>query len=384
MQTAGWTRRRLKQSVRVEIRQRVANGERLEDAARAVGCRPRAIRQLVWESGGGRPRLRPRSPLRLSAAEREEISRRLKGGESLRAIGRRLGRAPSTISREVAANLGRQRYRAWRAELRAAQLSRRPKRAKLSCSPRLRAEVERLLTELWSPQQIAARLRRGYPADEEMRVSAETIYQSLFVQSRGALRRELSGYLRTQRSHRRPQGRTSGRGRLRDMVNISQRPAEAADRAVPGHWEGDLVMGRAGRSAIGTLVERSTRFVMLLALPEGRTAPVVRDALASRILTLPEQLRRSLTWDQGKEMAEHIQFTLDTGVAVYFCDPHSPWQRGSNENTNGLLRQYFPKNADLAGVTQEDLDRVAAQLNGRPRQTLDWMTPSEALAAVLR
>jgi IS30 family transposase len=363
----------------------MAAGQRLDTAALAVGCSKRAVNRLLNETGGVSLRLTPRSGLRLSAAEREEISRGLLIDESARSIARRLGRAPSTISREVAVNAGRRGgYRAWQAEIGASRRARRPKIAKLTRSVRLRDEVERLLTERWSPQQIAARLKRDYPDQQEMRVSAETIYQSLFVQSRGALRRELSACLRSGRTRRRGQRRTERRGKLKDMVLISERPAEVADRAVPGHWEGDLLIGRAGHSAISTLVERRTRFVMLVQLPDGRSAPAVRDALAARILSLPEQLRRSLTWDQGKEMAEHRRFTIDTGVAVFFCDPHSPWQRGSNENTNGLLRQYFPKNMDLSTVTQVELDAVAAQLNGRPRQTLNWMKPCEALAEVLR
>jgi len=261
---------------------------------------------------------------------------------------------------------------------------RRPKLAKLVRQPRLRSEVERRLARRWSPQQIAASLIRDYPDDAAMRISHETIYQSLFVQSRGALRRELTQYLRRPRTQRRPPQHGEGRGRLPDMVNIRQRPAEVADRAVPGHWEGDLLIGRGGHSAIGTLVERRTRFVLLLALPAGRSAPAVRDALTSRVLTLPQELRRSLTWDQGRELAEHVRFTVDTGVAVYFCDPHSPWQRGSNENTNGLLRQYLPRATDLSTLSQAQLDEIAAELNGRPRQTLGWMKPCEALVEVLR
>jgi len=254
---------------------------------------------------------------------------------------------------------------------------------KLARNPALRAEVERLLAKRWSPQQIAARLARDHPYDEEMRVSHETIYRSLFVQGKGALRAELRSCLRTGGAQRRPRRGLHLQGRLKDMVMISDRPAEAADRAVPGHWEGDLLLGRAGRSAIGTLVERRSRYVVLLHL-RGRSAADVRLALQRRVRTLPAQLRRSLTWDQGKEMAEHVRFSVDTGMAVYFCDPHSPWQRGSNENTNGLLRQYFPKGTDLSVHTQASLDKVAQELNGRPRQTLDWMTPSEVLASLLR
>jgi IS30 family transposase len=243
--------------------------------------------------------------------------------------------------------------------------------------------VERLLEARWSPQQIAWQLRHDHPHDPEMWVSHETIYQSLFVQGRGALRAELHRCLRTGRARRRPFHRVRG-GEIPDMVLISERPAEVEDRAVPGHWEGDLIIGKANRSAIGTLVERQTRYLMLVALPSGRTAEAVRQALAEKILALPVELRRSLTWDRGSEMAEHVRFTVDTGVQIYFCDPHSPWQRGSNENTNGLVRQYFPKGTDLSVHSQDQLDAVARELNSRPRQTLGWMKPSEALAKVLR
>jgi IS30 family transposase len=326
-----------------------------------------------------------RSPLRLSLSEREEISRGLAGGESLRSIAVRLGRSPSTISREVAANGGRRRYRACRADKAAVRRMRRPKPAKLAVCPRLRAVVESKLLEYWSPQQISGWLVHEFPDDAEMRVSHETIYLSLFVQSRGALRKELTRYLRSGHSTRRPKGHSvmNGQGQLRGALNIRERPAEANDRAVPGHWEGDLLMGQEMK-AIATLVERKTRFVMLIALPEGHRADVVADALAHKIIELPDQLRRSLTWDQGKEMASHARFTNETGVPVYFCDPRSPWQRGTNENTNGLLRQYFPKRAPIAHHTQAALDAVAAQLNGRPRQTLGWKTPSQALDEVLR
>jgi IS30 family transposase len=245
--------------------------------------------------------------------------------------------------------------------------------------------VEELLTDRWSPQQIAGWLQRTYPGDEEMQVSHETIYLSLFIQGRGALRRELTHHLRTRRANRRPKGAkpSSGKGQIVDPVMISERPAEVDDRAVPGHWEGDLVMGKR-QTAIGTLVERWSRYVMLFPLPDGHNAEVVRTALAETVQRLPEHLWQSLTWDQGKEMAQHAQFTIDTGVQVYFCDPKSPWQRGSNENTNGLLRQYFPKGTDMSKLTQDDLDAAARSLNGRPRQTLGWMTPSEKLAEALQ
>ena len=328
------------------------------------------------------PRTMPQSALRLSLPEREEISRGLLAGETCHRIAARLGRSPSTVSREVAAAGRRDRYRAWRAEERARRRVRRPKTAKLASSPRLRDEVERWLALRWSPQQIAARLVLDYPDDLEMRVSHETIYRSLFVQGRGALRKELTRCLRTGRAQRRTRGRTIGGGHLTDMVLISDRPAAVADRAVPGHWEGDLIVGKNGKSAIGTLVERQTRFVMLMNLSKGRLAVHVRNALADKVRDLPEQLRRSLTWDRGKEMGEHVRFTVVTGVQVYFCDPRSPWQRATSENSNGLLRQYFPKGTDLAVYNQAQLDAIAAELNGRPRQTLGWMTPSEAFSRV--
>jgi len=326
-----------------------------------------------------------RSPLRLSLAEREEISRGLAARESVRAIARRLGRAPSTVCREVVANGGPGRYRACAADRRALRNMRRPKPAKLALCPRLREIVEGKLELCWSPRQIAAWLKLAYPDDPEMRVSHETIYLSLFVQARGALRKELTRCLRTGRARRRPQGLTvmNGQGKIRGMVSISDRPAEAADRAVPGHWEGDIMFG-AGYSAIATLVERTSRFAMLVALPRGHGAESVADALSGAVTTLPHQLRRSLTWDQGKEMAQHARFSVATGVPVYFCDPHSPWQRGSNENTNGLLRQYFPRRTDFKAVTQSDLDEVAAELNDRPRQTLKWKSPCQALDEALR
>jgi transposase, IS30 family len=377
-------RRNVVNAERMEIRRRAANREGPDLIAAALGRERVTVWKVLSEAGGLKPRRTARSPLRLSLAEREEISRGLRAGEAQRVIARRLGRAPSTICREVRANHGRRRYRAWRAELRRDRMARRPRTAKLARNPALRARVEAMLELRWSPQQIAARLRREHPCDRELRVSHETIYQSLFVQGRGALRRELARCLRTGRTRRRPRGQRITGGQIRDMVMISERPAEVEDRAVPGHWEGDLLVGYNSQSAIGTLVERQTRFVMLVALPDGHTAPEMRDRLAERILTLPDELRRSLTWDQGREMAEHVRFTVDTGVQVYFCDPRSPWQRGSNENTNGLLRQYFPRGTDLSAHGQTHLDAVAAELNGRPRQTLDWMKPCEVLAELLR
>jgi IS30 family transposase len=326
-----------------------------------------------------------RAPLRLSLAEREEISRGLAGGESLRSIAGRLGRAPSTISREVRGNGGARRYRACRADKAALRRMCRPKPAKLARCVRLRRVVEAKLELHWSPQQISGWLVGAFPDQPEMRVSHETIYLSLFVQARGALRKELTRYLRRGHATRRPLGHLimNGQGQLRGTIHISERPAEANDRAVPGHWEGDLIFGK-GMSAVATLVERQSRFVMLIGLPDGHTADAVADALAAKVTELPAQLRRSITWDHGKEMAQHARFSIQTGVPVYFCDPRSPWQRGSNENTNGLLRQYFPKRSDLRPHTQANLDAVAAELNDRPRQTLGWKSPSQALDEALR
>ena len=371
---------RLTGAERLELQCRVRAGETHEVAASAVGCSAKSVQRLLVKTGGVKPRVRPQSALRLSLREREEISRGLLAGDSCRVIARRLGRAPSTVSRDVAAAGHRQRYRGWRAEETAHRRARRPKIAKLIAVPRLRRAVEQGLRRRWSPQQIAARLVLDYPDDLEMRVSHETIYQSLFVQGRGALRQELTRCLRTGRAQRRPLGRATGSGQLQHMVLISDRPADVEDRAVPGHWEGDLILGKRAQSAIGTLVERQTRFVMLVNLRAGRLAEHVKDALAVTIRTLPDHLRRSLTWDQGKEMAEHVRFTLDTGVQVYFCDPRSPWQRATNENSNGLLRQYFPKGTDLSGYNQARLDEIAAEVNGRPRHTLGWRTPAEAFA----
>jgi IS30 family transposase len=374
--------RRLSQADRAQIERLIWGGATFESAATAVGCSTKSIQRYLALTGGLRRRVKARSLLRLSLAEREELSRGLVAGESLRAIATRLRRAPSTVSREVAWSGSRNGYRAWRAEREAIERGRRPKPAKLAVDSRLCREVERGLLAHWSPQQIAARLICDYPDDLDMRVSHETIYRTLFVQARGALRKELTACLRTGRTQRRPQMRTerSGAGRLQNMILISDRPPEIEDRAVPGHWEGDLIIGKGGRSAIGVLVERSSRYVVLLHLPHGRTAEDVRAALTRQVSKLPAELRRTLTWDQGKEMADHVRFTTDTNMIVYFCDPHSPWQRGSNENTNGLLRQYFPRNADLSLHSAAHLNAVARELNNRPRQTLNWMKPSEVFS----
>lgn len=364
---------------RREIWERYRSGESDASIARRFGRYPSAIHQLIRRTGGVCPAEPLRSRLALSAPEREEISRGLAAGESMREIARRINRAPSTVSREVARNGGCARYRAELAERRAMKEAHRPKVAKLAQCPRLARVVEHKLERRWSPEQIANWLKVTYPHDEDMQVSHETIYLSLYVQGRGALRRELHQALRSGRATRRPKKQLpSGKGIIPEMVMISERPAEVEDRAVPGHWEGDLIVG-TGRSCIGTLVERSTRYVMLMKLERG-TAEQVRNAMAKKITQLPDELRRSITWDQGKEMAQHREFKVDTGVQIYFCDPHSPWQRGSNENTNGLLRQYFPKRTRLSGHTQRELDRVARELNERPRKTLGWMTPLEKLS----
>lgn len=379
-----WTgnARRLSEADRFEIERRLQGGETFATVSAAVGCSTKSIQRYLVLTGGIKQRRRQRSALRLSLREREEISLGLSRGESMRSIGRRLARAASTISREVARSVARGTYRAWRADEGAVERGRRPKRCKLASNARLCAEVERGLRALWSPQQIAARLVEDYPDDVRMRVSHETIYRTLFVQGRGTLRKELTACLRSGRAQRRPRLRLerSGAGRLRDVVLISERPAEVEDRAVPGHWEGDLLIGKEGRSAIGVLVERSSRYVMLLHLPKGRTAEDVRVALTRQVRKLPRELRRTLTWDQGKEMAEHVRFSMDTDMQVYFCDPHSPWQRGSGENTNGLLRQYFPSTEDFRQYSAARLNAVARQLNDRPRQTLGWMKPSEVFS----
>jgi IS30 family transposase len=411
----------------------IAGGLSSEQAGVAVGVSPAV--GVRWFREGGGMRSVSRAPLSgryLSFVEREEIAILNATGCGVRVIARRVGRAPSTISRELRRNAatrsGGFEYRATTAQWHAERRARRPKTAKLAASPELRRYVQDRLAGViaspdgtpvagpqvrwigrrhgrrkdrrwarsWSPEQIAHRLRVDFPDDDSMRISHEAIYQALYVQGRGALRRELTACLRTGRALRVPRARTRGRSKefVLPEIMISERPAEAEDRAVPGHWEGDLILG-LGSSAIGTLVERTTRFTMLLHLPRmpehgqlrvhngpalaGHGAQAVRDAIASSITTLPAQLRRSLTWDQGAEMAQHAQLRIDTGLAIYFCDPHSPWQRATNENTNGLLRQYFPKGTDLSQHSPTELDAVAAALNGRPRKTLDWKTPAEAL-----
>ena len=376
---------RLSPVERALIEERHRAGVPSRQIARELGRAYRTVHDQVDRLRRRPPRSRVRSGRQLCLAEREEVSRGLAEGRSVRAIAAQLGRSPSTVCREVGRNGGRVAYRAERAEARAWQRGRRPKAVKLAVQHGLRAVVEDRLGLQWSPQQISAWLPVAFPGRVEMRVSHETIYMSLFVQGRGALRKDLARELRRGHVNRRPRGFSpiTSQGRLRDIVPISARPAEAADRAVPGHWEGDLLLGTS-TSCIATLVERHSRFVMLVRIPGRRTSPEVTAALATKIQQLPAALFRSLTWDQGKEMAEHAKFTVDTGVQVYFCDPRSPWQRGSNENTNGLLRQYFPKGKSMAGYTQADLDNVADRLNGRPRQTLGWKTPSQALEQALR
>ncbi len=334
----------------------------------------------------------PTGPSRyLNEAERIHIADLHREGKSARAIAAELGRDHSTISREVRRNgtvdpRGKRHYRPHAAQRRADARRPRPKPAKIALDPELRARVQDLLDQRWSPEQISRRLKRDFPDRPELHVCHETIYQALYVQGRGQLRRELAGALRSGRARRKPRRQAQQRQPrfAAPMVMISERPPEVADRAVPGHWEGDLIIGAEGGSAIGTLVERSTRYTMLLHLPHGRGAEQVRDALAATVQTLPRHLTRSITWDQGSEMAGHGAFTTATDIPVYFCDPASPWQRGSNENTNGLLRQYFPKGTDLSVHSREHVEAVAVQLNGRPRKTLGWDTPAERLAKLLQ
>ena len=350
--------------------------------ARRLGRNNASLRKLVGETGGVRPRARVVNERHLSLAEREEISRGLAAGLSLRVIAERLGRAPSRICREVNAHGGRGRDRALVAERAARRRARRPQVAKLAQNHRLRAKVEAKLKAKWSPEEISGWLARTYPKNPEMPVSHETIYQSIFVQGRGSLRHELHVCLRSGRARRRHKKWVKsghGMGKIRDRVMITERAAEATDRAVPGHGEGDLIMGR-GFTSVGTLVERKTRSLMLIRLPQGHGAEAFKDALTKRIVTLAAQLRRSIAWDQGPEMSEHVRFSVDTGVEVYFCDPKSPWQRGTNENTNGLLRQYLPKKSDLSVHNQRQLDAIAKSLNTRPRKALGFMTPCEAFA----
>ena len=369
-------------ALQAQFWQGVRSGLGIAEAGRAAGVGP--VKAFAWfkQAGGVKSNgPRPAGGRYLSVAEREEIMVGLAAGESLRSIAGRLGRSPSTISREVRRNSrGPRYYRALAAQGQAQWRAARPKTAKLAGNDELREWVQGKLEEKWSPEQISAMLAAEFPGRPEMRVSHETIYQAIYVQGRGALRRELASCLRTGRALRKPRRKEGERrGKIPGMVMISERPAEAEDRAVPGHWEGDLIIGAGGKSAIGTLVERSTRFVMLLHLPHSHGADQVAAAMTAAMGGLPDAIRRSLTWDQGTEMTGHAQIAVDADLDIYFCDPHSPWQRGSNENTNGLLRQYFPKGTDLSVHSAEHLAAVADQLNSRPRKTLGWKTPAQEL-----
>lgn len=367
-----------------EVWRRWKDGQSLSDIARALGKVPGSIHHVVAANGGYVPAERKRAVGALTLADREEISRGLARGESFRAIAARLGRPPSTISREVGRHGGRHRYRAASADARAWDSARRPKPCLLEQRTELRDVVAAKLAEDWSPEQISGWLAVTYPHEEGMRVSHETIYCSLFIQARGVLAKELTGHLRRRRTMRRSKrASTSGqqRGQIRDAVSIRERPAEAEDRAVPGHWEGDLITG-AKNTHIATLVERHSRYVLLVRVPGKDTTSVV-SALAHQVRSLPEGLMATLTWDRGTELADHRHFTLATDVQVYFCDPKSPWQRGTNENTNGLLRQYFPKGTDLGSYSQSELNQVALKLNTRPRKTLRYETPADRLRAAV-
>lgn len=356
----------------------------LTEAASVMGVKRSTAAMWVSDAGGMTAANHGASGVRLSLAERDEIAVLHAQGVGVRQIARVLGRAPSTISRELRAGSSVRGYRAGTAQQRAWQRARRPKPGKLARNDRLREYVQTELIKKRSPEQISLRLRRAFPNESEMRVSHETIYQALFVQGRGELRRELTKCLRTGRTLRKPQGRPTTRAsKIADMVMITDRPAEAEDRAVPGHWEGDLIMGAGNRSAIGTLVERSTGYLMLLHLPGSHGAEQVRDQMIAAIGRMPAEVAKSITWDQGIEMVRHREITIATGVQIYFCDPHAPWQRGSNENTNGLLRQYFPKGTDLSRHTTAELQFVQDEINDRPRKRLDAMTPAEALKQLL-
>jgi IS30 family transposase len=357
-------------------------GESLHSIARLFDRHHPSIARILSETGGIRPPERKRSRLALTLCEREEVSRALVSGLSLRSIASQLRRAPSTISREVHRNGGLESYRASKADQAAWDRAHRQKRCKLVLYPSLRRIVVRKLRDQWAPEQIAGWLKHAYAGDENMQVSHETIYRSLFVQARGALKKELIRHLRRPRGMRRSRHhtqKTHDHGRIKDTVSIRERPACVEDRAVPGHWEGDLIIG-SHNSQIATLVERHTRYVML-ARVKRKDSETVINALIKQAHKLPRELYKSLTWDRGKEMAEHKRFSLDTKIKVYFCDPKSPWQRGSNENTNGLLRQYFPKGMDLSNVSQNKLNAVARQLNERPRKTLNYETPAERFNA---
>jgi len=369
---------------KAELWERWQGGQCVADIARALGRRNKSgVYRILAHDGGIGPIPRRRAAGALRLEEREEISRGIAAGRSLREIARDLGRSPSTVSREIGRNGGSQAYRASQADGRAWNRALRPKPCRLArCAP-LRWRVAQKLALQWSPAQIAGWLRQRFPTDPDMQLSHETIYRSLFVQTRGVLKKELTAHLRTGRQMRQAKGGTTrkGLGQIADTVSIRERPAEAEDRAVPGHWEGDLLSG-ANNTHIATLVERHSRFTMLVKVPNKNTAAVV-TALAKHVGRLPQELRRSLTWDRGKEMAAHKRFTVATNVQVYFCDPRSPWQRGTNENTNGLLRQYFPKGTDLSPFSQTHLNKIAQRLNQRPRKTLGFEAPADRLGLVL-
>jgi IS30 family transposase len=370
---------------RRELWARWRRGESISEIGRALDRAPGTVHYTIRQRGGIAPPDRRRSRLALTLPEREEISRGVAAGHSAGRIAAGLGRSPSTVTRELGRHGGRRRYRAADADTRAWDRSRRPKPCLLSGNGRLRAVVAEKLAQEWSPGQISGWLVEAFPGDETMRVSHETIYRTLFIQARGALKKELVGHLRRVRSIRRSKNATTHgqpRGQIRDAVSITERPAEVEDRAVPGHWEGDLLSG-SKNTHIATLVERQSRYVMLVRLDGKDTATVV-DALCQHVQTLPQQLRQSLTWDRGMELADHRRFSIATDVSVYFCDPQSPWQRGSNENTNGLLRQYLPRRTDLSHHTQNDLDQIALRLNTRPRKTLGYQTPAAILDQALR
>jgi len=375
------TRRFITEAERQMIFDRWFKGESQYSIARSLGRGHTSIQGVLSRTGGIRPRPRKRAQRALSITEREEISRGIVSGQSLRWIASHLGRAPSTISREVKRNGGQRQYRASNAEAAAWDRAHRAKTCKLANNRKLAYIVAEKLQLEWSPDQIAGWLKSTYPDDESYQVSHETIYKTLFIQTRGALKKELIQYLRKPRAMRRSRHhtqKTKDHGQISNTVSIRERPAEVEDRAVPGHWEGDLICG-SNNSQIATLVERHTRYVMLVRTPSKDTKTVV-DALIKQAHKLPRELYKSLTWDHGKEIADHERFTLDTGIKVFFCDPQSPWQRGSNENTNGLLRQYFPKGMDLSNVHQNRLNAVARRLNGRPRKTLEYRTPAERFA----
>lgn len=351
-----------------------------------LGVDPAIARALVRARGGITPKPRRRSPRHLTIEQRECIYRGIARDHSAREIASEIGCHHTTVSREIKRNGGREHYRVIAADRRAWDSALRPQECKLAKRPKLCANVAAKLKDDWSPEQISEWLKIEFKRDPSMRVSHETIYKTLFIQARGALRKELSAHLRRPKTQRRPRAAGSPGHRnsaIVEGISISERPAEVEDRAVPGHWEGDLIMGKSNQSQILTLVERHSRFVMLVKI-DTKQAEVVAEALAAKMTELPEQLKRSLTWDQGSEMAKHKEFSVATGIEVFFCDPHSPWQRGSNENTNGLLRQYFKKNEDLSIYSQEDLDEVARKLNTRPRKTLEWKFPATKLEEALR